>query len=141
MFLKRNAPFSECKGLQAVKVVKGDTVTLSCPLDDTMATLPGPINVSWVMIKAAKPLPIASERAEVNGTSLSFRSVVEEDASWYRCNYSLGDVHHCYDINLQVQGQVLSHHKGQIFLFQGPTNNKHMIIMIVHQIQSSPQRL
>lgn len=122
--LKRNAPLSECKGLQAVKVVKGASVNLSCPLDDTMVTLPGPIHVSWVMLKGAKPSPIASERAEVNGTSLSFRSVVETDASWYRCNYSLGGVHRCYDTYLQVQGQVLSHYKGQIFLFQGPTNNK-----------------
>lgn len=122
--LKRNAPLPECPGLPAVRVVKGASVNLTCPLDDKMATLPGPINVSWVMLKVAKTLPIASERAEVSGTSLSFRSVVGKDASWYRCNYTLGDGHRCYDINLQVQGQVLSHYEGQISLFQGPTNNK-----------------
>ncbi|TNN02461.1 hypothetical protein fugu_009948 [Takifugu bimaculatus] len=109
--LKRNAPLPECSGLPAVRAVKGASVNLTCPLDDKMATLPGPINVSWVMLKVAKPLPIASERAEVNGTSLSFRSVVGKDASWYRCNYTLGDGHRCYDINLQVQGQVLSHYE------------------------------
>ncbi|XP_056901404.1 uncharacterized protein LOC130532669 isoform X1 [Takifugu flavidus] len=103
--------FKECSGLPAVRAVKGASVNLTCPLDDKMATLPGPINVSWVMLKVAKPLPIASERAEVNGTSLSFRSVVGKDASWYRCNYTLGDGHRCYDINLQVQGQVLSHYE------------------------------
>lgn len=112
--LKRNIPLSECKSLQAAKVVKGASVNLSCPLDHTMASLPGPTNVSWVMLKAAKPLAIASERAEVNGASLSFKSVVGKDASWYRCTYTLGDVQRCYEINLQVQGQVLSYHKGHI---------------------------
>lgn len=121
--LKRNASLSDCKGLPAEKVVNGDSVNLSCPLDNTMATLPGPINVSWVMLKGAKASPITSEQAKVNGMSLVFRPVGWKDASWYRCNYTRGDVHRCYDINLQVQGQVQSHYKGQIFLFQGPTNN------------------
>lgn len=125
--LKRNSPLSECQGLQALKL-GGASFNLSCSLSNTMATLPGPINVSWVMLKAAKPLPIASERVKVNGASLSFRSVVKEDESWYRCTYTLRDVHHCYDINLQLQGQVLSYYiyiyESQIFLFQGPPNNK-----------------
>lgn len=122
--LKRNVPLSECSSQKAVKAAQGTPVNLSCLLDMTTATLRGPVDVFWEMLKAAKPLPITSETAKVNGTSLSFSSVAAKDQSWYRCTYTLGEVRHCYDINLQVQGQVMSHYKGQIFLFQGPTNNK-----------------
>lgn len=91
------------------------------------ATQQGAIDVSWVMLKAAKTVPVTAERAEINGSSLSFRAVSEKDTSWYRCNYKKEQARRCYDINLQVQGQAqgqgLSHCKVQV-LFQVPRNNK-----------------
>lgn len=93
-----------------------------------MATQRGAIDVSWVMLKAAKTVPITSERAKINGSSLSFTSVSEKDTSWYRCKYKQEQTQLCYDINLQVQGhgqgQPLSHCKVHMFLFQVPRNNK-----------------
>lgn len=86
-------------------VVQGTSVSLSCPLDETVATQRGAANVSWVMVKPARTVPVASERAEVNGSSLSFRAVGEQDSSWYRCKYKLEQAQRCYDIKLQVQDQ------------------------------------
>lgn len=97
-------PLLECKTLPALKAVQGTSVNLSCPLDETVATQRGATNVSWVMVKPAKTVPVTSERAEVNGWSLSFRAVGEQDSSWYRCKYKLEQAQRCYDVNLQVQG-------------------------------------
>lgn len=85
--------------------VQGTSVSLSCPLDETVAIQRGATNVSWVMVKPARTVPVASERAEVNGSSLSFRAVGEQDSSWYRCKYKLERAQRCYDIKLHVQGQ------------------------------------
>lgn len=109
-----------------MKAVQGSSVNLSCELGRMTATQRGAINVSWVMLKAAKTLPVTSERARIDGASLSFRSVGEKDTSWYRCVYKQEQAQHCYDINLQVQGQSqgLSHCEVQMFLFQVPGNNQ-----------------
>lgn len=85
--------------------MQGTSVSLSCLLDETVATQGGATNVSWVMVKPAKTVPVTSERAEVNGSSLSFRAVGEQDTSWYRCKYKLEQAQRCYDIKLQVQDQ------------------------------------
>lgn len=89
-------------------------------MDSAMATQPGHTDISWVMLKAAKPSPITSKIAKVNGALLSFGSVDGKDKNWYRCNYTLGQVSYCYDINLRVKGQAPTHSKVWILLFQGP---------------------
>lgn len=107
-----------------MKVMQGSSVNLSCPLDETAATQRGAADVSWVMLKAVKTVPVTSQRAEINGSSLSFRSVGKKDTSWYRCSYKQEQAQRCYDINLQVQGQGPSHWKVQMFLFQVQRKNK-----------------
>lgn len=73
------------------------------------------------MLKAAKAVPITPGMAEINGSLLSFRSTYGTDDSWYRCNYTLGEVQRCYDFKLKVQaeGPSLNLYRDQIFLFQG----------------------
>lgn len=122
------SPFSDCTSL-TVKVVPGTPIILTCPMYSAVATQPGHTKVSWVMLKAAKPLPITSKIAEVNGTSLSFGSLDGKDKNWYRCNYTLGRVSRCYDINLRVNSRATTHSSlcnasVWILLFQGPMNNK-----------------
>lgn len=115
------SPLSDCKSL-TVKVVPGTPINLACPMD--RATQPGHTDVSWMMLKAAKPVPITLNMTKVNRTLLSFGSVDGMDKHWYRCNYTLGRVSHCYDICLLVIDQAPTPSQGWILLFQGPIINK-----------------
>ncbi|KAG7474100.1 hypothetical protein JOB18_002075 [Solea senegalensis] len=93
----------DCKVRPAVKVAHSTPFQLNCSVD--IKGQKGPLNVSWVLLKAGEPSPLISERVEVSGTSLVIKSPSISDSSWYRCSYTYGKNHGCYDIRMHVQAE------------------------------------
>ncbi|KAK5922461.1 hypothetical protein CgunFtcFv8_019721 [Champsocephalus gunnari] len=89
----------DCKSLQPVKAALSTPVTLNCPVD-IAAGQQGPPNISWAMLKAGNPVPFNSKTTHV--TSLTIKSMNDNDSGWYRCNYTLDQTQRCFDINLLV---------------------------------------
>ncbi|XP_029308256.1 uncharacterized protein LOC115021758 isoform X2 [Cottoperca gobio] len=92
----------DCKALLPVKAAPSTPANLNCPVDITSGQQ-GPQNISWAMMKGGSPAAVNFKRVEMNGTSLAIQSVNNDDSSWYRCNYTLGQTHRCFDIKLLVQ--------------------------------------
>ncbi|XP_041648455.1 uncharacterized protein LOC121513036 [Cheilinus undulatus] len=97
----------ECKALQAVSATPGASVNLSCSENVTSGQQRS-LNISWVMSKGMNIVNITSATAEMNGSSLTIRSVRDSDSGWYRCNYMLGQNHRCNEIRLQVGNIVVA---------------------------------
>ncbi|XP_061574297.1 uncharacterized protein LOC133440964 isoform X1 [Cololabis saira] len=100
LFLK----VKECRILQAVKAVPGKAVVLNCSVN-TPPGLQGPLNTSWVMVKGSNEVSVDIERAQVNGTCLTFQSVADSDGGWYRCTYLHGQSQRCSDTHLLLQAE------------------------------------
>lgn len=97
------APLLDCKTLDAVRAAPGTLAHLHCPVDATS----GLQNVSWAMLKGGVEYPIFlnSEMVQIKGTQLAMR-VNLSDSGWFRCKYLHGLTQHCFDLNLQVQGET-----------------------------------
>lgn len=74
------------------------------------------------MLRGGNPVPINSPRVQIKGPALAFQSVSYSDSSWYRCNYLLEQDWRCYDINVQIQGNLT--HCNTFYMFSNPFTNE-----------------
>lgn len=108
------SPLSDCKVLEPVMASPNTSATLHCPLH-TSSTTRQHKNISWAVVKGGNENPIPSHpdisqirnRLEVAGASLVISSV--EFSQWYRCKYLVDQSQLCFDIRLQVKGEILNY--------------------------------
>lgn len=114
LYLNLITPLSDCKSLHPVRAAPSTPAALHCPVDKT----PGqhqPQNVSWSILKGGTEIPILQspdvsqlrESFGLDGLSLNITSVKLGDSGWYRCKYLLGQNLRCFDVKLQVRGEIL----------------------------------
>nr|XP_019948399.1 PREDICTED: uncharacterized protein LOC109633199 [Paralichthys olivaceus] len=91
----------DCKLLPAMNAAPSAPIKLDFPVDVTSR----PQNISWLLLKGGQPLPLPSDRFQVNHTSLVIQPMRASDSAWYRCDYIYRQAKRCFDIKINVQGE------------------------------------